>query len=61
MDHISGATEAPPASEPYVFVSYARADEKRAKAIIKTISRAGFKVWWDALIPSGDRFSARIA
>lgn len=60
MDRTGGATEAPLASEPYVFVSYARADEKRAKAIIKTISRAGFKVWWDALIPSGDRFSARI-
>ena len=61
MDQITGASEGPPTDEPYVFVSYARADEKQAKAIIKCIDRAGFKVWWDALIPSGDRFSARIA
>jgi TolB-like protein/Tfp pilus assembly protein PilF len=61
MDHIGGTIEKGPPSEPYVFVSYARADEKRAKAIIRTIGRAGFKVWWDGLIPSGDRFSARIA
>src|SRR5206468_11452863 len=60
MDHQGGTIEAPPADEPYVFVSYARADEKRAKAIIEVITRAGFKVWWDTLIPSGDRFSARI-
>ena len=61
MDHISGASEVPATDEPYVFVSYARADEKQAKAVIKCIDRAGFRVWWDALIPSGDRFSARIA
>ena len=62
MDHIGGTIEAPPPSEPYVFVSYARADEKRAKAVIRTtIARAGFKVWWDGLIPSGDKFSARIS
>jgi TolB-like protein/Flp pilus assembly protein TadD len=61
MDQIAETSEALPASEPYVFVSYARADEKKARAIIKCIHRAGFRVWWDALIPSGDRFSARIA
>ena len=61
MDQITGTSEAQPASEPYVFVSYARADEKKARAIIKCIDRAGFRVWWDALIPSGDRFSSRIA
>ncbi len=61
MDQISGASEVPATDEPYVFVSYARADERQAKTIIKCIDRAGFRVWWDALIPSGDRFSARIA
>ncbi|HEY4070147.1 MAG TPA: TIR domain-containing protein [Sphingomicrobium sp.] len=60
-DQVSGASEAPASSEPYVFVSYARADERQAKTIIKCISGAGFRVWWDALIPSGERFSARIA
>lgn len=43
-----------------VFVSYARADEKQAKAIIKCIEQAGFAVWWDGLIPAGERFSAQI-
>ncbi len=47
-------------SEDYVFISYARADEKVAKAIIRLIERAGFTVWWDGLIPSGERFSAKI-
>ena len=44
----------------YVFISYARADEKIAKTIIRLIERAGFGVWWDGLIPSGERFSAKI-
>ena len=51
----------PPSDEDYVFVSYARADEKAAKAIIRIIERAGFGVWWDGLIPGGERFSARIS
>jgi TolB-like protein/Tfp pilus assembly protein PilF len=54
MDHLAG-------TEPYVFVSYARADERQAKAVIKCIDKAGFPVWWDALIPSGERFGAKIA
>ena len=44
----------------YVFVSYARADEKQAKAVIACIEKAGFRTWWDGLIPGGDRFGARI-
>ena len=44
----------------YVFVSYARADEKQAKAVIACIEKAGFRTWWDRLIPGGDRFGARI-
>jgi TolB-like protein/tetratricopeptide (TPR) repeat protein len=47
--------------EDFVFISYARADEKAAKALIRLIKRAGFKVWWDGLIPSGQRFSAKIS
>ena len=61
MDQSSGRDEAPPASEGYVFLSYARADEKSARAIIKLIERTGFRVWWDGLIPSGERFSAKIS
>jgi TolB-like protein len=59
MDQTTG--EVPVGREPYVFVSYARADEKHAKAIIKCIEKSGLRAWWDGLIPSGDRFSARIA
>jgi len=47
--------------EDYVFISYARADEKAAAAIIRIIEKAGFQVWWDGLIPSGERFSAKIS
>ena len=49
-----------PGGDPYVFVSYARADEKQAKAVIACIEKAGFKTWWDGLIPGGQRFGARI-
>src|SRR5882757_4193726 len=60
MDQNSDGGEPPPGNEDYVFVSYARADEKFARAIIGIIERAGFRVWWDGLIPSGERFSAKI-
>src|SRR5206468_9278567 len=55
------ASEAPAKSATHVFVSYARADEKQAKAIIACIEQAGLEVWWDGLIPGGERFSAKIA
>jgi TolB-like protein/Flp pilus assembly protein TadD len=45
----------------YVFVSYARADEAPAGAIIEILETAGFKVWWDGLIPGGERFGTRIS
>jgi len=45
----------------YVFVSYARADERAAKAIIDLLDRAGFHVWWDGLIPGGERFGTLIS
>lgn len=45
----------------HVFVSYARADEKAARAIIQILEDAGFKVWWDDLIAGGERFGARIS
>jgi TolB-like protein/Flp pilus assembly protein TadD len=45
----------------YVFVSYARDDEKSARAIIDLLERAGYHVWWDGLIPGGERFGAEIA
>ena len=50
-----------PSSGDYVFVSYARPDEKAAKAIIRTLEQSGFSVWWDGLIPGGERFGAHIS
>jgi TolB-like protein len=47
--------------EDYVFVSYARADEKLAKAVIDLLDRADFRVWWDGLIPGGERFGTLIS
>ena len=44
----------------YVFVSYARPDEKAARAVIRILEDAGFKVWWDDLISGGERFGAQI-
>jgi TolB-like protein len=45
----------------YVFVSYARDDEVSARTIIDLLQRSGYGVWWDDLIPSGERFGAEIA
>ena len=45
----------------YVFVSYARPDEKAARAVIHVLEEAGFKVWWDDLIAGGERFGASIS
>lgn len=60
MDRTENGREAAPADEPYVFVSYARADEKAARAVIGVLEQAGFKVWWDGLIPGGERFGSLI-
>ena len=40
-----------------VFLSYARADQKRALPIIKMLEAAGYSVWWDGLLEPGERFS----
>lgn len=55
------AIEEAGAAGDYVFVSYARADEKSAKAIIDLLDRSGFRVWWDGLIPGGERFGTLIS
>ena len=45
----------------HVFVSYARADEAWAQAVIAALGAAGIPAWWDGLIPGGKTFSAQIA
>ncbi len=45
----------------YVFVSYGRADQATAAALVDVLEMAGFPVWWDGLLGGGDRFGARIS
>ena len=55
------AIEGEAITDDYVFVSYARADEKSARAIIDLLDRSGYRVWWDGLIPGGERFGTLIS
>ncbi len=40
-----------------VFVSYARKDQKRALPIIDALTSAGYAVWWDGMLATGERFA----
>lgn len=44
------------ASAGHVFLSYSREDQKTARAMISLLEGLGYKVWWDGLIPGGERF-----
>jgi hypothetical protein len=46
----------PTQPQPTVFLSYARADRKRALSVIAALEAAGIKVWWDGLLEGGDTF-----
>ena len=50
-----------PDPAPHVFLSYASADRDKALAILAVIEEAGFRVWWDGLIPGGQRFNDSIS
>lgn len=43
-------------SQPHVFISYARDDEKTARLFAAGFQREGFAVWWDDALHSGDTF-----
>lgn len=43
-----------------VFLSYARADEPKARAIAALLERHGHSVWWDRFIRGGSEFSKEI-
>lgn len=45
----------------HVFVSYARADRRRAEAIVEFLEKSGINVWWDARLEGGERFEPAIA
>lgn len=53
-------THIPPRTMPRVFVSYAREDAAKAKAIALALERASFDVWFDERIHSGSEFSREI-
>lgn len=43
-----------------VFLSYSRADLRRARPIIKALEAAGYSVWWDRRLVGGSEFSKEI-
>ena len=49
-----------PDTQADVFVSYARADEAKAIALIGVLKDAGFAVWWDGMLEPGSRYTNRI-
>jgi TolB-like protein/Flp pilus assembly protein TadD len=44
-----------------LFLSYAHADEAKAKRLATALQHAGYIVWWDAMIEGGAAFSKSIA
>ena len=53
---VPGHGPAPGPGSINVFVSYSRADQKRALAVIGGLEKAGFQVWWDGLLEGGQTF-----
>lgn len=49
------------ASTATLFLSYARADEVFARRLAATLEKAGYTIWWDALIEGGAAFGRSIA
>jgi len=45
---------------PTIFLSYARADRRRAERLAQALGAAGFEIWWDALIEGGAPFASSI-
>ena len=52
-----GGPGAPTPAVTTVFFSYSRADQKRARPVIRVLEDAGFAVWWDGLLGGGERFA----
>ena len=43
-----------------VFMSYAHGDQAQAQRLARVLDRAGYTVWWDALIEGGTRYAQSI-
>lgn len=48
------------AGQPTIFLSYAHGDQPQAQRLASALERAGFVVWWDALIEGGTRYAKSI-
>jgi TolB-like protein len=48
------------AQQPTLFLSYAHGDQAQAQKVAAALQRAGYTVWWDALIEGGTRYAASI-
>jgi TolB-like protein/tetratricopeptide (TPR) repeat protein len=55
-DHAGAA-----AKQTTLFLSYSRQDESSARRLAAALERAGYTVWWDALIEGGTAYSQSIA
>ena len=47
--------------EPYIFISYSHRDSKRVFPILKQLSDAGFRLWYDEGIDPGTEWPESIA
>ena len=47
-------------AQPTIFLSYAHGDQAQAQRLAAALERAGYTVWWDALIEGGTRYAATI-
>jgi TolB-like protein/Tfp pilus assembly protein PilF len=48
------------ARQPTLFLSYAHDDQAQAQRLAAALQRAGYTVWWDALIEGGTRYAKTI-
>ena len=48
-------------SEPYIFISYSHRNMDRASAIIRSMNRAGYRVWYDEGLIPGREWDENIA
>ncbi|MBR7039520.1 MAG: toll/interleukin-1 receptor domain-containing protein [Oscillospiraceae bacterium] len=51
-----GLPKAYEGSEPYIFVSYRHIEKKQAYPIIRRLNEAGYRVWYDEGIRSGEQY-----
>ena len=50
----------PTVAQPTIFLSYAHGDRIQAQRLAAALKRAGYTVWWDAMIEGGTLFAKSI-